>query len=298
MSRKGAYIFGSRAGARDAAWLRSRSGRVLSVCFGRASPRSSGLSIRLITVRGPIPSLRLVSDDRAVSLMKVKEIEAKTVLGRSKLPDAEYVVNPYTGCELGCQYCYASFTGRFVSEPINSWGRYVYAKVNAVSVFKAELGRVRRSGRARSNVVSSVTDAYQGIEKKYRSTRGILEELAQEPYPGAVSILTKSPMVLRDVDLLRRIPRADVGLTITSTNGRLSRFLEVRAPLASRRLRTLAELHAEGIHTYAFVGPLLPHFRYDREALDALFAGLAQEHCEEAGPDDSADAAAAGGSGD
>jgi len=149
--------------------------------------------------------------------MKVKEIEAKTVLVRSKLPDAEYVVNPYTGCELGCQYCYASFTGRFVSEPINNWGRYVYAKVNAVSVFKAELGRVRRAGRAPSILLSSVTDAYQGIEKKYRLTRGILEELAQEPYPGAVSILTKSPMVLRDVDLLRRIPRADVGLTITST---------------------------------------------------------------------------------
>src|SRR3989475_12596543 len=57
--------------------------------------------------------------------MKVKETGAKTVLVRSKLPDAEYVVNPYTGCELGCQYCYASFTGRFVSEPINNWGRYV-----------------------------------------------------------------------------------------------------------------------------------------------------------------------------
>ena len=209
-------------------------------------------------------------------LMKVKETAAKTVLVRSKLPDAEYVVNPYTGCELGCQYCYASFTGRFVSEPINNWGRYVYAKVNAVSVFKAELGRVRRAGRAPSILLSSVTDAYQGIEKKYRLTRGILEELAQEPYPGVVSILTKSPMVLRDVDLLRRIPRADVGLTITTTNDRLSRFLEVRAPLASRRLRTLAELHAEGIQTYAFVGPLLPHFRYDPEALDALFAGLAQ----------------------
>jgi len=121
-----------------------------------------------------------------------------------------------------------------------------------------------------------VTDAYQGIEKKYRLTRGILEALAREPYPGVVSILTKSPMVLRDVDLLRRIPRAEVGLTITTTSDRLSRFLEVRAPLASRRLRTLADLHAEGIRTYAFVGPLLPHFRYDHEALDALFAGLAQ----------------------
>jgi len=138
------------------------------------------------------------------------------------------------------------------------------------------LARVRRDGRAPSILLSSVTDQYQGVEKKYRLTRGILEALAREPYPGVVSILTKSPMVLRDVDLLRQLPRAEVGLTVTTTDDRLSRFLEVRAPLASRRLRTLAELHAAGIQTYAFLGPLLPHFRYDPGALDAAFAGIAQ----------------------
>ena len=208
--------------------------------------------------------------------MRVKEIEAKTVLVRSKLPATDYVVNPYTGCELGCQYCYASFTGRFVDEPVANWGNYVYAKVNAVSLFEAELGRMRRAGRAPSLLLSSVTDPYQGAEKRYRLTRGILEALAREPYPGGVSILTKSPLVLRDVDLLRSIPRAEVGVTVTTTDDRLSRFLEVRAPRASRRLRTLAELHACGIETYAFVGPLLPHFRYDHDALDALFAELAR----------------------
>jgi len=207
--------------------------------------------------------------------MKAGEIEAETVLIRSKLPDADYVVNPYTGCELGCQYCYASFTGRFVGEPVNNWGRYVYAKVNAVSLFRAELERIRRAGRAPSILLSSVTDAYQGVEKKYRLTRGILGVVAEEPYPGVVSILTKSPLVLRDVDILRRIPRAEVGLTTTTTDDRLSRFLEVRAPLASRRLRTLAELHAAGLNTYAFVGPLLPHLRYHREALESLFARVA-----------------------
>jgi DNA repair photolyase len=82
--------------------------------------------------------------------------------------------------------------------------------------------------------------------------------------------------VLRDVDVLQRIPRAEVGLTLTTTSDRLSRFLEVRAPLASRRLRALTELHAAGVRTYAFVGPLLLHFRYDREALDALFAKIAR----------------------
>ncbi len=83
--------------------------------------------------------------------MKVKEIEAKTVLVRSKLPDAEYVVNPYTGCELGCQYCYASFTGRFVGESVDNWGGYVYAKVTRCPCSRrswrglAELAEPRRS---------------------------------------------------------------------------------------------------------------------------------------------------------
>jgi DNA repair photolyase len=208
--------------------------------------------------------------------VKVVETEAKSILVRSKLPDAEYVVNPYTGCVFGCHYCYASFAGRFVGEPIGNWGNYLYAKINAVPLFEMELAKLRGSGRAPSILLSSVTDAYQGAEKKYRLTRGILEVLAREPYPGVVGILTKSPLVLRDADLLATIPRAHVGLTVTTTDDRLSRFLEVRAPLASRRLETLAALNARGVETYAFVGPLLPHFRYDRGALDALFAGLAR----------------------
>ena len=208
--------------------------------------------------------------------MPVVEIEAKSILVKSKLPDTDYVVNPYTGCVFGCYYCYASFAGRLVGEPVANWGNYVYAKVNAVPLFETELARLRRRGRAPSILLSSVTDAYQGAEKTYRLTRGILEALAREPYPGIVGILTKSPLVLRDVALLAAIPRAHVGLTVTTTDDQLSRFLEVRAPVASRRLETLAQLNAQGITTYAFVGPLLPHFRYQPAALEALFAELAR----------------------
>jgi DNA repair photolyase len=209
-------------------------------------------------------------------MIKVAEIQAKSVLVRSKLPDTEYVVNPYTGCAFGCHYCYASFAGRFVGEPIGNWGNYVYAKVNALPVFEEELLKLRRRGAAPTLLLSSVTDPYQGAEKKHRLTRGILEILTREPYPGVVSILTKSPLVLRDVALLTALPRAVVGLTVTTTDDTLSRFLELRAPLASRRLDALAALHAHRIETYAFVGPLLPHFRYDREGLDTLFAGIAR----------------------
>ena len=207
--------------------------------------------------------------------MIVRISDATSILVRSKLPDAEYVINPYTGCAFGCLYCYASFTGRFVGQPRNAWGDYVYAKENAVAVFEVELRRLRGAGRAPSLLMSSVTDPYQGAERRCRLTRSILEALAREPYPGPVSILTKSPLVLRDLDVLSALPRAEVGLTVTTTDDRLGRFLEVRAPRASRRLGALATLATHGLPTYAFVGPLLPHFRYERDALDALFGGLA-----------------------
>lgn len=198
------------------------------------------------------------------------------MLVESKLPDADYVVNPYTGCEFGCLYCYASFMGRFVNESIDNWGNYLYVKANAVKVFEEDLKRWGPERRTASILLSSVTDAYQGAEKQYQLTRGILEILVREAYPGVVSILTKSPLILRDVDLIRRLPRPDVGMTITTTDDNLSRFLEIRAPLASRRFRTLKKLHEEGIDTYAFVGPLLPHFRYRPDLLDQLFAQLAE----------------------
>lgn len=206
--------------------------------------------------------------------LQAKHLEAKSILVKSKLPDTDYVINPYVGCEFACQYCYASFMGRFVKEPFNNWGNYLYAKTNAIEVFEKELRRVRASGAAPSILLSSVTDPYQGAEKKHQLTRGILDILSREPYPGVVSILTKSPMVERDIDLLQRLPAAEVGMTITTTDDAISRFLEVHAPLASRRLKTLALLNKSGIRTYAFIGPLLPHFRYQPQQLDKLFAGL------------------------
>lgn len=207
--------------------------------------------------------------------MKIQEITAKSILVQSKLPDTDYVINAYTGCQFGCLYCYASFMGRFVNEPRSNWGNYVYVKTNAVEVLKKQLNKWSQEKRMSTVLLSSVTDPYHGIEKKYRLTRQILEIFAEEQYPGTLSILTKSPMILDDLDLIKRLPKPDIGMTVTTTDDKLSRFLEVAAPLASRRFDALTQLNEIGLPTYAFIGPLLPHFRYQPELLDKLFAEVA-----------------------
>jgi DNA repair photolyase len=203
------------------------------------------------------------------------EIEAKTLIQKTKTPSNDYVINPYTGCVLGCAYCFASFAGRQFGRSAKEWGDYLYVKKNAVELARKELAKMPEDRRRGTMLLSSVTDPYQGHETKYRLTRGILRELTAIEYPGLVRILTKSPVVTRDIDLLTSLPRAEVGMTVTTADDKLSRWLEVRAPLASRRLRTLTELREAGIPTFAFVGPLLPHFAARPELLDHLFGQLA-----------------------
>jgi DNA repair photolyase len=207
--------------------------------------------------------------------MKVHEITAKSIFVPSKLPDTDYVINPYVGCVFGCAYCYASFMGRFVGESFQNWGSYLYAKINAPELLRKELQALDPKIRNSRVLLSSVTDAYQYAEKKYQLTRRILEILVEYEYPGLISILTKSPLVIRDIDLLKRLKSSEVGFTITTIDDLASRELEVRAPKTSERLIALRKLNEAGINTYAFIGPLLPHF-YDRpKLLEELFASIA-----------------------
>lgn len=199
----------------------------------------------------------------------VKEITAKSILVSSKLPGTDYVINPYTGCAFGCSYCYASFMGRFVDKKIEDWGNYVFAKTNLPEVLESELKKLK--DKSKSVFLSSVTDPYQGVESKYQLTRKALELLLKYKWQGSVGILTKSPLVTRDIDLFKKFPNISVGMTITSTDDNVSRFLERAAPPASLRLKALKRLHDENVPTYAFVGPLLPHFSATPERLKDIF---------------------------
>lgn len=208
---------------------------------------------------------------------EVKEIRAKGILSKCGIPGIDFVVNPYIGCRFGCKYCYASFMGRFVGKKIADWGEYVYPKINAPELLAREIKRkLPNKGKGKEVFFSSVTDPYQGLEAKYQLTRRCLEVLADWGFEGTLSILTKSNLVTRDIDILKRFRNAIVGLTVTSADDGISRYFEKYAPAVSERFKALAILNKAGIKTYAFIGPLLPHFVADEKSLEKVFQKLAE----------------------
>lgn len=181
--------------------------------------------------------------------MKVNEIQSKTILSKSKVYD--YVINPYVGCQHACSYCYARFMKRFSGHK-EPWGQFVDAKINAADLLRLEINRKKRA----KVWISGVCDPYQPLERKYELTRNCLEILAQNDWP--VVIQTRSPLVLRDLDIFKGARYFEVGLTITTANDEIRKLFEPYAPPIMERLRTLDELHRSGIKTYAMIAPILP----------------------------------------
>ena len=207
--------------------------------------------------------------------MKIKEIQIKSILIPSKLPGADWVINPYVGCSFGCKYCYAAFIGRW-KHPGEEWGAFLDVKINAPEVLEKELLKLERKHNSKdfgSIIFSSVTDPYIGAEAKYKITRKCLRVLTDFDYQGEIAILTKSPLATRDIDLFKKLNVA-VGLTVTTLEDKVVRFLEGDAPPASARIKALKTFNNAGVITYAFVGPLLPYFTARKEKLEELFSQL------------------------
>ncbi len=192
--------------------------------------------------------------------MIVKEIQSKGILSASKI--YPYVINPYTGCQHSCTYCYASFMKRFTGhrEP---WGQFVDVKVNAPDLLKREITR-KKPDRV---WVSGVCDPYQPLEGRYRLTRQCLELLAEYDWP--VTVQTRSALVLRDLDVLKKGQHFEAGLSVTTANDAIRKLFEPNAPPIRQRIRALDEMHQAGIRTYAMIAPILP----DAEGLPDLLAG-------------------------
>jgi DNA repair photolyase len=186
--------------------------------------------------------------------MDIIEIGVRTALVRSRIAGVNYVINPYLGCSHGCRYCYATFMRKYSHHHQHAqWGAFVECKANIVALLRKELGRKRTRG---SVMISSVCDPYQPVERQWRLTRGCLEALGE--FGWEVEILTRSPLVTRDLDLLKTMEQVSVGFSIGTDNDGVRSALEPLAPPLQSRVEALKELHEAGITTWVFIAPMLP----------------------------------------
>lgn len=170
--------------------------------------------------------------------------------GAGFLSEYDYSLNPYVGCAFGCSYCYAAFFAPFDKQ--DSWGDWVRVKRNAA----AKLSRLRRPLDGKTIYMSSATDPYQPIERRLELTRSLLPILAEK---GArLVVQTRSPLVSRDIDLLRRFNQVCVNISITTDSEEIRRAFEPRNPPIPDRLRAATELVCSGIPVAITMTPMLP----------------------------------------
>ena len=172
----------------------------------------------------------------AIQLMKISEIKVKSILSKSQVYD--YALNPYV---------MKRFTGHK-----EKWGEFVDVKMNAPELLAHEVKR-KRTGKV---WISGVCDPYQPLEKRYMITKRCLDILVDNGWPFTVQ--TKSALVIRDIETLKRANESEVGFTITTANERIRKIFEPGASPLSKRIGALATLHSKGIRTFAMVAPILP----------------------------------------
>jgi DNA repair photolyase len=193
--------------------------------------------------------------------VRFMEVRAKSALNRvrggSRVP-FNWTVNPYRGCTHACVYCFARPTHEYLGlDARRDFERQVVVKVNVPEVLRAELSR--RSWRGEHVALGTNTDPYQWVEARYRLMRGVWSALRDARNP--CSILTKSPLVLRDADLLREIAEVtEVGacLSVPTLDERAWRATEPHTPHPRARLEAVAELNRQGIPTGILIAPLMP----------------------------------------
>lgn len=187
----------------------------------------------------------------------VKEIHVDDYLTKSKLPTADYVINPYVGCPHGCKYCYASFMKRFTGHT-EEWGSFIDIKLCDKKINTKKL-------IGKCVFLSSVTDCYNKYEEKYKITRSIIEQLMD--VDCTLNISTKSKLILRDLDLLKRFRKLVVCMSINTINENFRKDMD-NASSIKERFETLKTLHDNGIYTVLFMLPIFPYITEWKEIID------------------------------
>ena len=177
----------------------------------------------------------------------IREIEVQSVMTKSSLPVGGFSVNPYVGCPHACKYCYASFMKRFTghTEP---WGTFLDVKhwKPITNPHKYDGQRI---------VIGSVTDGYNPYEEEFCRTRRLLEEL--KGTNAEIMICTKSDLVLRDLDLLKKFPKVTVSWSINTLDEQFRMDMD-RAVSIERRIKAMKKVYEAGIRTVCFVSPIFP----------------------------------------
>ena len=191
---------------------------------------------------------------------EVQEVPARRILARNDSPDIGFdrSINPYRGCEHGCIYCFARPTHAFLGlSPGLDFETKLFAKTDAAQALERELAE---PGYEVSTIaIGTNTDPYQPIERRYRIMRRILEVLSATNHP--VGIVTKSALVLRDLDILTSMAKrglVKVALSVTTLDRRLARAMEPRASTPDKRIETLQRLVDAGVPASVMVAPVIP----------------------------------------
>ncbi|BAT58350.1 radical SAM superfamily protein [Variibacter gotjawalensis] len=186
--------------------------------------------------------------------------QTKTIIARNDSPDISFdrSINPYRGCEHGCVYCFARPTHSFLGlSPGLDFETNLFVKPDAPRLLERELAA--RKYEPATIAIGTNTDPYQPIERKYGVMRSILEVLERAGHP--VGIVTKSSLVLRDLDILSRMAERNlvkVAISVTTLDAQLARTMEPRAATPMRRLETLRQLSNAGVPTTVMVAPIIP----------------------------------------
>lgn len=191
-------------------------------------------------------------------LLKEQIVEVKDYVTKSNLPASDYVINPYVGCPHGCKYCYACFMKRFTKHE-EEWGTFIDIKQCSKSINKKRL-------EGKTIFLSSVTDCYNPYEEKYCVTQSILKQLVG--IDCTINISTKSDLILRDIDLLKKINNLTVSLSINTMDEDFRRDMDNASSIADR-LKALKALHENGIYTVLFMSPIFPEITNFREIINA-----------------------------
>jgi len=235
----------------------------------------------------PPPEAKLIGIARLASqgqfLREGHKIEyftlpAKSILNRctgTRMPFT-WTINPYRGCEFACKYCYARYTHEFMELRDGlDFERKIYVKDHAAELLSQELRHVKYG---EDIAIGTATDPYQPAERKFEITRGILQELAKHTELD-LGIVTKSDLVVRDIDVLQEISRKNrlfVNLTVTTLKTDLARILEPRAPRPDLRLDAVNRLVRAGIQAGVICAPVLPGITDAPRDLEALVNATAQ----------------------